>query len=437
MCSCLEFFPLVNNLSYFWIISNNFLSWVIAYVFPYWHCITQTELVCFYRTFLPTDYQFWLQLIIFKERGTYYCPHLSVCLSIYVYIRIYIYMYIHLPTMSHEAVERVVSSSPTWFLFWTGLHAASGSGSAQVQARRSAAQLVLSSASLAPPGLEAGSILGLRSGHAQYSAQSLRRTAGERNTTILSHSADVPVLLDPPPPSSFRPPPFWLYSNSCLLRRGLGGVFLPCVCGWAEEGGRMRWKWCKGWRKQRWIHRKVEEERDSDRWREIKLCLVSEYNLFSYRPLFPWVLCFPEKVKQQMKPSHSDRALRTLSHLYHLNIVRGSVHHHNLQMILYFFTSLNISCTLSSPSSDTILHSHNNPDSASRINKVWFICVCWTFRVILMHAEYKWREWGATVCRWKSMHISKHFQLTCWNYKTTSLVWNCPLVLHFPNLSRV
>lgn len=37
---------------------------------------------------------------------------------------------------------------------------------------------------------------------AQYSAQSPQRAAGGRNTTILSHLADVPVLLILPPPSS-------------------------------------------------------------------------------------------------------------------------------------------------------------------------------------------------------------------------------------------
>lgn len=48
-------------------------------------------------------------------------------------------------------------------------------------------------------------VLQLRSERAQYSAQSPRRAAGERNTTILSQLADVPALFHsapPPPPSA-------------------------------------------------------------------------------------------------------------------------------------------------------------------------------------------------------------------------------------------
>lgn len=64
-------------------------------------------------------------------------------------------------------------------------------------------------------------VLQLRSERAQYSAQSPRRAAGERNTTILSQLADVPALFHSAPPLQLS-----IYSNSCLLQAGLWGALL-------------------------------------------------------------------------------------------------------------------------------------------------------------------------------------------------------------------
>lgn len=84
--------------------------------------------------------------------------------------------------------------------------------------------------------LKAASVLGLCSGYTQYSAQRPQRTAGERNTTPLSHLADVPVLLYSLPHffpllSLFLPGSI---SNSCPIRMGQWGAFLY-MCGSDER----------------------------------------------------------------------------------------------------------------------------------------------------------------------------------------------------------
>lgn len=102
------------------------------------------------------------------------------------------------------------------------------------------------------------SVLGLCSGRAQYSAQNPQRTAGERNTTPLSHLADVPVLLYSLP-HSFPPSPLSLaqYLTHVLYEWGCGECF--CTCATQTRGHlfqctakRMqeeRWKWCRRLRK--------------------------------------------------------------------------------------------------------------------------------------------------------------------------------------------
>lgn len=85
---------------------------------------------------------------------------------------------------------------------------------------------------MALPTLEAESVLGLCSGRTQYSAQSPQRTAGERNTTPLSHLADVPVLLYSLP--HFFPPSSLSFSLAQYLTHVLyewasGECFCMCA----------------------------------------------------------------------------------------------------------------------------------------------------------------------------------------------------------------
>lgn len=154
---------------------------------------------------------------------------------------------------------------------------------------------------MALPTLKAEAVLGLCSGRTQYSAQSPQWTAGGRNTTPLSHLADVPVLLYSLP--HFLPPSLPLslsgsISNSCPIPMGQWGVFL-CVCGaderpfivckrqgGARRGGKRR-RGCRGWRKtkintQKSKAREREGETDGE-----KLGPASEYNQFSYEPSSP------------------------------------------------------------------------------------------------------------------------------------------------------
>lgn len=92
---------------------------------------------------------------------------------------------------------------------------------------------------------------GLCSGRTQYSAQSPQRTAGERNTTPLSHLADVPRLLDSLPHPSALPlslPPFSLaqylirvlYKWARMRGSAEGPLLFVCGKGAARTGSRGR-----------------------------------------------------------------------------------------------------------------------------------------------------------------------------------------------------
>lgn len=117
--------------------------------------------------------------------------------------------------------------------------------------------------SVALPTLEAESVLGLCSGRTQYSAQSPQRTAGERNTTPLSHLADVPVLLYslphffPPSSLSFSLAQYLthVYTNgpvgsvAVCVRCGREAVYCVQASRRSKERERKRWKGCRRWRK--------------------------------------------------------------------------------------------------------------------------------------------------------------------------------------------
>lgn len=117
-----------------------------------------------------------------------------------------------------------------------------------------------------------------------------------RNTTPLSHLADVPVLLSsasPPLPPSFVSPSVSI-SNSCPMNGAAGSVYvcvvakigrLLCVCVHVKERGREAGK-------RREIRRKAAPERETEKNRKRvtdgeKLCLVLEYNQLSCEPSFP------------------------------------------------------------------------------------------------------------------------------------------------------
>lgn len=147
--------------------------------------------------------------------------------------------------------------------------------------------------------VEAESVLGLCSGCAQYSAQGPQRTARERNTTPLSHLADIPVLHYSLP--YFFPPSSLVLSGSISHTRSIRmcqwGVFLyvcsadkrlftvcVCVCVQTKEDERVKE-----------MKRMFEMEANEDKYtgkhgmREgitdgEKLGSVSEYNTFSYEP---------------------------------------------------------------------------------------------------------------------------------------------------------
>lgn len=151
---------------------------------------------------------------------------------------------------------------------------------------------------MAPRTLEAESVLGLCSGHTQYSAQSPQRTARGRNTTPLSHLADVPVLLYSLP--HFSPLPllslyFSLaqYPTRVLYEWADGECF--CMCAVQMRGlllcvsVREREKEMKRMQgmeenKDKYTGKRSSREGETD---GEKLGPASEYNQFSYEPWFP------------------------------------------------------------------------------------------------------------------------------------------------------
>lgn len=144
---------------------------------------------------------------------------------------------------------------------------------------------------MALPTLEAESVLGFCSGRTQYSAQSPQRTAGERNTTPLSHLADVPVLLYSLPPLSLAQ-----YLTHVLYKWASRECFCTCavqtrspllyVCGKEREKEMKRMQETEQ-NKDKYTGRHSRREGVTD---GEKLDPASVYNQFSYEPFFPSAL---------------------------------------------------------------------------------------------------------------------------------------------------
>lgn len=163
----------------------------------------------------------------------------------------------------------------------------------------------------------------------------------------------------------------------------------------------------------------------------------------------PHPLCFSVKVKQEMKPSHAAaRYYRPWSALYHrrqLQICNSTnrrlpfktVHtwtaetlqiqfrqlrrigslsltvaspliHFSLMSLGIFFCFFCF--TVRSPSSPATLRCRNDPSSPRGINKVHFICICWSFWVMLISAECRRRRLLSTV-RKEGERTSFHWRL--------------------------
>lgn len=157
----------------------------------------------------------------------------------------------------------------------------------------SGANQLLQASSMSAQTLEAKSVLRLCSGRTQYSDQSPQRTAGGRNTTPLSHLADVPVLLFSLPHFFPPSPPSLILSgsisNSCPVRMGSVAV---CVCA-ADERQFIVSQCQAGARGVRRSKTKINTEEGEAKGRVRdgeKLGPASEYNQFSYETLFTLAL---------------------------------------------------------------------------------------------------------------------------------------------------